>query len=326
MSKVTYKIVTIGGGSGHYVLLSALRDQCWADVTAIVSMMDNGGSSGRLRDELGILPPGDILKCILALSPYRDTAAQLLLKRFQKHPKLKGHNAGNFLLAMLAGYTSFTEAVTALSEIMSIRGTVLPVSIDKATLAARLENGERIFSEVAVGKRENRGQNRIEELFMVPHHNESIHAYQPAIEAIKNARYIVIGPGDLYTSIIPNLIVPGVKEALLETKATLLYILNIMTTPGETRDFQAFDFVRVLQHYLGTTIQHVIYNSQKPEDHVLEHYKNNHARYVEIEPDAPQWQHHTLHTQNMLAVANGIVRHDSTKLAQILQKVVSTSH
>ena len=323
MKEATRKIVTIGGGSGHYVLLSGLRDVPHTDVTAIVSMIDSGGSSGRLRDEFGILPPGDILKCILALSPLRDSAAELLLKRFQQNPKLNGHNAGNLLLAMLAGYSSFTEAVAALSEILSIRGTVLPVSRDKATLVARLGNGERIFGEEAVGKRENRGKQKIEELFLVPHHNETIHAYPAALQAIKEAEYIVIGPGDLFTSILPNLIVPGVKEALLETKATILYMLNIMTTPGETRDFQAYDFVRVLQHYLGTQVQHVIYNNERPGTEVLKHYEKEYAKYVEIDQSAAQWKDHTIHAHDMITVSKGIVRHDPAKLAHILKQVMA---
>ena len=145
------KITTIGGGSGQYALLSGLRDSEKIEITSIVSMVDSGGSTGRLRDELGILPPGDVLKCLLALSPQRDYARSIFLKRFSKDKRLKGHNAGNMLLTMLSRYTgSFPTGIQALGEILDTRGTILPVTTDRATLVAELTDGTRIFGENAI--------------------------------------------------------------------------------------------------------------------------------------------------------------------------------
>ncbi|MCK5695982.1 MAG: YvcK family protein [Desulfobacula sp.] len=145
------KIVTIGGGSGQFVLLSGLRDLEDTQATAIVSMMDSGGSIGRLRDELGILPPGDILKYILALSPYQDACRSILLKRFKKDRRLADHTAGNMLLTMLSRYTgNFPAGVAALAEILNVDGTILPVTIDRATLVAELTSGKRIYGEEAI--------------------------------------------------------------------------------------------------------------------------------------------------------------------------------
>ncbi len=140
------KIVTIGGGSGQFALLTGLRELDDLDITAVVAMVDSGGSTGRLRDELGALPPGDILKCILALSPHGDIARSILLKRFAKDRRLQGHNAGNMLLTMLSHYTgSFPAGINALAEILDTRGTILPVTIDRATLVAELTDGSKIF-------------------------------------------------------------------------------------------------------------------------------------------------------------------------------------
>ena len=144
----TIQVATIGGGSGHFALLSGLKDLAGISITAIVSMVDSGGSTGRLRDELGTLPPGDILKCIVALSPHQAFSRTILQKRFQKDRRLKGHNAGNMLLTMLSQYTgSFPTGVTALSEILDTKGTILPVTTDQATLVAELTDGQRIFGD-----------------------------------------------------------------------------------------------------------------------------------------------------------------------------------
>ena len=145
------KVLTIGGGSGQYTLLSGLRDLHNMDITAVASMADNGGSTGRLRDELGTLPPGDILKCILALSPHHEVTRALLQKRFQGDRRLRGHNAGNMLLTMLSRYTgSFPSGVAALAEILDAGGVILPVTTDKATLVAELTDGTRIYGERAI--------------------------------------------------------------------------------------------------------------------------------------------------------------------------------
>ncbi|MGD9242116.1 MAG: YvcK family protein, partial [Desulfobacterales bacterium] len=247
-----HKIVTIGGGSGQYALLAGLRDFKSLDITAIVSMVDSGGSTGRLRDELGILPPGDALKCILALSPHRDIARTIFLKRFTADRRLAGHNAGNMLITMLSRYTgSFPSGIKALAEILDVRGHILPVTIDKATLVAELTDGSRIYGETAIDMPRGTQREKIHDVFLVPHHSNTISVYPPVLKAIRQADMIVIGPGDLFTSIVPSLIVHGVKECLKKIKAPILFILNIMTKFGETHQFTGRDFVKTLEEAIG---------------------------------------------------------------------------
>ena len=209
----TLKILTIGGGSGQYTLLSGLRDIKNIEITAVASMADNGGSTGRLRDELGVLPPGDILKCAIALSPLRDTAKKIMLKTLKGDQRMRGHKAGNMLITMLSRYTgSFPAAIRTLAEILEVSGRVLPATTNKATLVAELVDGSRIYGESAIDIPQSTQRDQIQDIFLVPHHNGSISAYPPVIEAIKNSDVILIGPGDLFTSIIANLIVPGIKD------------------------------------------------------------------------------------------------------------------
>ncbi|MBN1383035.1 MAG: uridine diphosphate-N-acetylglucosamine-binding protein YvcK [Deltaproteobacteria bacterium] len=325
MKKEKQKIVTIGGGSGQFALLSGLRDIEDIDITAIVSMADSGGSTGRLRDELGILPPGDVLKCVLALSPQRDVIRTILLKRLTVDSRLQGHNAGNMLLTMLAEYTgNFATGVNALSEILDARGVILPVTVDKATLVAELTDGCRIYGQRAINIPRETQREQIKDIYLVPHHHDEISAYPPVIDAIGQADYIIIGPGDLFTSIIPNLLVPGVKEAIMETKANIFYVVNIMTKYGETNNFTGCDFVKSIEYFIGRTVDGIIYNTQKPKRKILERYKEEEqADFVEIDGDEAFWEHRKIYSAHLLNMAGGIIRHDSKKLAVLIRQMIS---
>jgi uncharacterized cofD-like protein len=324
MTNKSHNVVTIGGGSGQFALLSGLRDLEEIKITAVVSMVDSGGSTGRLRDELGILPPGDVLKCILALSPHHDIARIIFLKRFIKDRRLQGHNAGNMLLTMISQYTgSFPTGVQALGEILDAKGAILPVTIDKATLVAELTDGSRIYGETAIDIPRGTQREKIRDVFLVPHHSDSISVYPPVIEAINSANYIIIGPGDLFTSIIPNLIVPGVKEALQETSAKVLYVINIMTKFGETHNFLGLDFVRKLEECIERQVDGIIYNAEKPDEKLLEQYRGQKAEFVEINESDDWWGNRRIYTSNMLDIAGGIVRHDSRKLALLIKEIIS---
>jgi uncharacterized cofD-like protein len=315
-------IVTIGGGSGQFALLSALRDIEGISITAVVSMMDSGGSTGRLRDELGILPPGDVLKCIVALSPHQDFARKILQKRFMKDRRLLGHNAGNMLLTMLSRYTgSFPSGVAALCEILDARGIILPVTTDQATLVAELSDGRRIFGEEAIDIPRGHQREKIKDVFLVPHHSDSIHVYPPVMEAIAKADYILIGPGDLFTSIIPNLVVPGVAETLRKSKAQLIYIMNIMTKYGETHNFSAIDFIEKLEAYLGRKLDLTIYNTSPPSEAVCRMYAAQKSECVRLDPVDPFWKDRTLHGANLLETDGMVLRHDSRKLAGLLKSL-----
>ena len=324
MKNEDQKLVTIGGGSGQFALLSGLRDLYGIKITAVVSMADSGGSTGRLRDELGILPPGDVLKCILALSPHRDIARIIFLKRFIQDRRLQGHNAGNMLLTILSQYTgSFPTGVQALSEILDAKGTILPVTTDRATLVAELTGGRHIYGETAIDIPRGTQREKIRKVFLVPHHSDSISVYPPVIETINSADYIIIGPGDLFTSIISNLIVPGVKEALQETSAKILYIINIMTKFGETHNFSGIDFVRKLEECIGRQVDGIIYNAEKPDTKLLAQYVEQKAEFVEINERDDCWENRKIYVSNMLDIAGSIVRHDSKKLASLVQKIIS---
>lgn len=315
------KIVTIGGGSGQYVLLSGLRDMEGVDITAIVSMVDSGGSTGRLRDELGVLPPGDVLKCVLALSPHREFARNILYKRFNGDSRLKGHNAGNMLLTILSQYAgNFPDGVKALGEVLEIKGVVLPVTTDKATLAAELTDGTFLYGENAIDVPRGGQREKIKKTFLVPHHSESITVHPPVISAINGADYIVIGPGDLYTSITPNFLISGVKEALQETKAAIIYVVNIMTKFGETDNFTGRDFIENLEQSIGRKIDFALFNSARPDDEILKQYEKQKASLVENNDF--DFQERKIIKGDLLNISGNIARHDSKKLADKISGII----
>jgi uncharacterized cofD-like protein len=323
MTNPPKNIVTIGGGSGQFALLSGLRDLEGIRISAVVSMVDSGGSTGRLRDELGTLPPGDILKCILALSPHREAARSILQKRFYSNRRLRGHNAGNMLITMLSQYTgSFPEGVKALAEILDVRGAILPVTVSRATLVAELTDGTRIFGESAIDIPRGNQRERIRDVFMVPHHDETIAVYPPVLDAIQQADLIIIGPGDLFTSIIPNLIVPGVRESLCQTSAKLFYVVNIMTKFGETRNFRGVDFVTKLEEFTGRAIDGLICNTQKPGAEIRNRYREQKSDLVDIVPENPETDARTVYAADLLDTTGGIIRHDSEKLAALIRTLI----
>jgi len=323
MIRKTHKILTIGGGNGQYALLSALRDLRDIKITSVVSMTDNGGSTGRLRDELGILPPGDILKCMVALSPFRDAAHQILLKRLNGNSRLNGHNAGNMLLTMLSRHTgSFPAAIETLSEILEIKGRILPITTDKATLVAELTDGTHIYGESAIDIPQSSVRERIKNLFLVPHHKSSISAYPDVIEEINNSDYILIGPGDLYTSIIASLIVPGIKKEIQKARAKIFYVLNIMTKFGETDKFRGYDFVQEIENYLGRQVDGIIYNGKKPNSHLLKKYLNEKAEFVELDKTETWIGDRIIFDEDLLDISVEYVRHDQRKLASLIKGIV----
>jgi uncharacterized cofD-like protein len=324
MADKRLNLLTIGGGSGQFVLLSGLRDLEGVTVTAVVSMVDSGGSTGRLRDELGILPPGDVLKCLLALSPYRDLARKIFLKRFVTDRRLHGHTAGNMLLTMLSRYTgSFPRGVQALGEILEIRGEILPVTVYSATLVAELTDGSRVFGEEAIDIPRGTQREKIREVYLVPHHSHCVSVYPPVIDAITRADYIAIGPGDLFTSVLPNIVVPGVKEALRCAKGKILYVLNLMTKFGETHNFSAFDFIEKLEEGMGRQVHGVICNSMKPSQDTLDRYRDQKAELVELDERSDRWGSRKIYSSDLLDTTGGLVRHDSEKLAQLILRIIS---
>ncbi|MCD8535597.1 MAG: YvcK family protein [Verrucomicrobia bacterium] len=307
------KVLTIGGGSGQFALLSSLRSLPGIEITSVVSMVDSGGSTGRLRDELGILPPGDILKCLLALSPEQAVTRKILQSRFSRTGRLKGHSVGNLLLTFLSTYTgSFAEGVSALADVLGVRGKVLPVTVDRATLVAELTDGRRIFGEAAIDVPRGNQREKIKNTYLVPHHNDHIEVYPPVLDAIQEADVILIGPGDLFTSVIPNFNVPGVGEAISQAPGKVLYNVNIMTKYGETDEFTAMEFVHEIEKHANRQMDYVMMNSARPDEDLLDRYKTQKSEFVEPVPAESLSPRHVFHF-DLLDQDGGIVRHDPEK-------------
>jgi len=309
------KIVTIGGGTGQYTLLSGLKHIKDIKITAIASMVDSGGSSGRLRAEFGVLPPSDIYRCVLALSPYSDKEdiRELLLFRFPAElKKLGGHTVGNMLLTGSSEFGGdFLEAVKALSLWLKIQGQVLPVTLEKVHLVAISKKGVIYPTEEAIGARDE--SSPLEKVFLVP----QAKAYDLAREEILRADLIVIGPGDLFTSLIVNFLVEGIAKAVQNSKAKLVYLLNNMTRFAETDGFKASDHVKTLERYVGRKMDFVLCNTSLPAKIVLKKYEEEKAFPVQIDIEN-EWEGRKVIKANLLASGSKMARHDPAKLAPLV--------
>jgi len=266
------KIVTIGGGTGHFQVLRGLKNyEC--EITAIVNVSDDGGSSGRLQDEYGILPPGDARQCIVALAD--DNESKLLRDLFSFRLK-DGHNLGNLIITALSSISgSSAQAIKDAGKLLRIKGRVLPVSTDEVVLHAETEDGKFLQGQTEVSYPKNK-DTKIKRIFHVP----EAYIYKEAGDAIRNADKIVICPGELYGSILPNFIVKGMREALQESKATIIYICNLFTKEGNY-GFKASDFVREIEKYAGINLDYIIINVGKPSPSVLLKYLGENSSLVE---------------------------------------------
>ncbi|MFP4465914.1 MAG: uridine diphosphate-N-acetylglucosamine-binding protein YvcK [Candidatus Goldiibacteriota bacterium] len=272
------KIATIGGGTGLPNVLRGLKEYT-LNLSAIVTVADDGGSSGRLRKDYRILPPGDIRNCLVALADEETLLGRLFQYRFETGGDLNGHNFGNIYITALTHVVGdFTKAVNESSKVLAIHGRVLPVSLDNITLKAVLEDGREISGESKIPE----ANGKIDRLEIIP---KNPMPYEEAVCAIKEADAVIIGPGSLYTSIIPNLLVPGIKEALLNTKTLKIYVCNIMTQPGETDGYKVSDHLNaILKHTgAGKVIDYVIANNKNARSDVLKRYESENSHPVEID-------------------------------------------
>jgi uncharacterized cofD-like protein len=315
------KIVVIGGGSGTRSALLGLKHHT-KKITAVVSMADDGGSSGILRDEFGHLPPGDVRKCLIALSTDDEverTLAGLLQYRFDKGNGLKDHSFGNLFLTALTELTGSEElAIIEASRILNIRGRVVPVSIDNVRLNAILEDGTLIKGEHNIDVRSVKPDVRIRQIFLSP----KAVAYRPAADAIREADVLVIGPGDLYTSVLPTLIVKGIPEAIRDCKGARIYVCNLMTKHGETDGFKASDFMSEVVRYLGEPdLVDAMLVSNEPVPHsLLPGYRKEKAEPVEFDMDACSRLAGRVYPENV-AFFGDVVRHDPRKLASAIMRI-----
>jgi uncharacterized cofD-like protein len=257
------RIVAIGGGTGMSLLLHGLRAYS-RNLTVVVTVADDGGSSGRLRRELRILPPGDFRQCIAALADVEDLMVELLQYRFKKGSGLEGHSFGNLFIAAMADITgSFEQALAASSRVLAVRGEILPSTLTDVTLAAELHDQSMLEGESVVGK----GESPISRVFLLP---EAPEANPDAVSKIRDADVLVVGPGSLYTSIMPNLLVPGIARAIEESRASLkVFVCNVATEPGETDGYSARDFVDAIERHVGRRLFDVVitnsnYRAEKP--------------------------------------------------------------
>lgn len=306
------RIVRIGGGSSGYSLLRGLK-QFPVEITAAVNMFDSGGSSGVLRDELGILPPGDVRRALAALASDErgEILRDLFNYRFKEGGSVNGHSFGNLFLAALTDmYGSDMEAIRKASLLLDTTGAVLPVTLDTSHIHVRLENGEEIVGETNIDIPKHDGSLRITDLWLDP--PAKLCAETDA--AIRAADVVVIGPGDLYSSIAPNLIVAGMPEALAESKAKKVVVVNLMTKWGETHGFTASDFLRELSRYSKVPAfdAAICHTGTFPEDILLRY--EDHKQFPIVLDDAAKQYAREIITGDFASAAD-IARHDGEKLA-----------
>jgi uncharacterized cofD-like protein len=267
------RIVTIGGGTGLSQLLAGLKDHS-GNLTAVVTVGDDGGSSGRLREDMGMLPPGDVRNCIAALAEAEPLMRSLFQYRFGHGSGLEGHSFGNLFIAALTDLMggNFEEAVRATSRVLAVRGQIVPCTTADVTLGARFADGDVVWGESNIT---HQGK-RIEQLMMKPEH---VHAYPEAVEAIRAADMIVIGPGSLYTSVLPNLLVRDIRDAVRASQAVKLYVSNVATQHGETDGFSVADHVAAIEQHAGRGLIDYVLANDNVADELPEEW---HSRAVAI--------------------------------------------
>ncbi|WP_448514443.1 gluconeogenesis factor YvcK family protein [Parathermosynechococcus lividus] len=308
------KIVAIGGGTGLSTLLRGLKVFS-ANITAIVTMADDGGSSGRLRREIGVLPPGDIRNCLAALADEEKLVTELFQYRFDAGDGLAGHSFGNLFLTAMTNITGDLErAIATSSAVLAIRGQVLPATLTDMTLWARLADGRLIHGESNI----TAAKGQIVEIGCSP---PAPTALPRAIQAIRNADYIILGPGSLYTSVIPNLLVPDIAQALAERRCPCVYVCNIMTQPGETDGYRVSDHVRALDKVTGDRLfDAILVQKYPPSAAHLSHYRQQGSDVVAIDRDELARLNCRLILADVMDETTPTVRHDSQKLATILMR------
>ncbi|NLY17549.1 MAG: YvcK family protein [Clostridiaceae bacterium] len=314
-------IAVIGGGTGISTLLRGLK-QFTSNISAIITVADDGGGSGMLRRDIGMLPPGDIRNCILALAHTEPQMEKLLQYRFTDGD-LKGQSFGNLFLAAMTGISDdFETAVRNMSEVLAVTGTVLPVTSESVNLIAELEDGTEIKGESRIGEHHKFHPGRIKKIKM---DKNNVKPIKSALDAIDNAQVIVLGPGSLYTSIIPNLLVDHVVERIAKSKALKIYVANIMTQPGETEGYSVYDHIMAIYRHseMERYIDACIVNTQKIPDEINRRYKADGASVVK--PDSMKVRKLGIRVfeKELLQIAKGYVRHDPYKLAKAVIDVWS---
>jgi uncharacterized cofD-like protein len=310
------RVVVIGGGTGLSVMLRGLKEKP-VEITAIVTVADDGGSSGRLRDELHIPPPGDIRNVLSALADAEPLLSEMLQYRFRNGTGLAGHSLGNLILAAMKEITGdFVTGVRELSRVFAVRGSVLPAAHEAVVLKAIMHDGTIVTGESKIPK----AGGRIKRVFLDP---PDVQPLPEAMDALHKADAIVLGPGSLYTSIIPNLLVCGIAEAIQRSHAVKVYICNVMTQPGETDGYTVFDHVRAIEEHVGYALfDHIIVNHSDIPRKVRSLYAEQGADVVKVDLD--QLKAHGVHVvADELVQFQGVLRHNATKLSDHIYRLVN---
>lgn len=305
------KIVVVGGGTGLSMLLRGIK-RITNNVTAIVTVGDDGGSSGRLREEMGVLPPGDIRNCIAALADDDDLVTELFQYRFRKGEGLEGHSFGNLFLTALCSITGdMVRAVKESSKVLSIRGRVLPSTLDDMRLVAEMEDGRVIHGESNIPE----ANGKVKRLFTEP---ENCKPLEDVISAIKEADLIILGPGSLYTSVIPNLLIKEISAEIAKSNAKKIYVCNIMTQPGETDNYTVSDHITAIVNHAGYSniMDAVLINDNLPEN-MAEKYKLAGSFPVKLDTDNVKKLNVRIVSKRLIEDSKeGLVRHSSNRVAR----------
>ncbi|MBQ5681917.1 MAG: YvcK family protein [Peptococcaceae bacterium] len=312
--------MVIGGGTGLSVLLRGLKEYS-SNITAIVTVGDDGGSSGRIREEFGMVPVGDVRNCIVALSDREELMEQIFDYRFKQGEGLDGHSLGNLLLVAMSHLTgSFHDAVTDINEVLHIRGRVLPVTDEPITLKAILDDDTEIVGESCVSQ----ATRPIVRLTIEP---EDVQPLEEALEAIRRAEAIVLGPGSLFTSIIPNLLVDGIVDAILNSHAMKFYVCNVMTQAGETDNFTAEDhLLSLLEHGRKGIVDYILVNNHATMNReILQRYAEEGAAPVTYKKDQLELLNVRVIEADLLNEQH-VLRHDSTQLAETIMDTIYSQY
>ena len=323
-------IVTIGGGTGSYTVLYGLKNLPDVSLSAIVSMADDGGSTGVLMDELGVLPAGDVRQCLVALSEHSDIVRELMNYRFDEGT-LSGHSFGNIFLAALEKTTGdFVKGVEIASEILKVRGRVIPATNNKAELAILLSDETLIEGENKINHSEIQDIG-IKKIF----YKNDVELNDHAKHALTDADYIILGPGNYYCSLVPNLIVNGFKEAISKSKGKIIFPVNLTNKHGHTKNWKVSNYVKDIESYLGKPLDIILVNSEAPSEEQIEVYKIQEGDGVFVGNDLKDKRivreallSHTIikfHKADKIQNFRSFIRHDSAKLARCIKDIMNLS-
>ncbi|MBG0763997.1 MAG: YvcK family protein [Tissierellales bacterium] len=315
-------VVVFGGGTGLSILLRGLKNYT-DNITAVVTVADDGGGSGKLREDMGMLPPGDIRNCLISLSDVEPITEKLMQHRF-KEGYLKGQSFGNlFIAAMYEIFGDFEHALKELGSIFRITGKILPMTLEDASLKAELKSGEIIYGENYIPEYVRKTGDTIKKMMLIPEESQPMYE---TVASIREADVVVLGPGSLYTSVIPNILVKDVVRHIKESKAKVVYIANIMTQPGETDGYNVLNHLNALIEHCGQNIiDYVFVNNKLAEESILNKYKKEKSEPVLLDDNQRKIitdMNIELVEEDFLEVEKQYIKHDSDKLGLLITKII----